>query len=403
MYSIKPAVIATTLVFLGYHLLAQTPPKLYIQIVSHNEPNDNLNQPLRYAKAKKDLLQLAGIVDNKNVKWNLQTSDGLVVGARQDEISTGSNIFKELASSPYRDNIEIDPRSKNNPGRNIADQWYLLDSLGARPTKTVGGFIYHVCQPNNNALIDWWQYTDTLTGLYYRNKIKFELLSGAGSLAPHCNDLNDFGIFKPDTITNFYTHNPARNLWVIGTGCAPLLDSMADEQIVIDLIQSQVELIQKRIWPSDRFYVTRIMTGQREYGPLFFQKISRLIDSLQQIPSSMLKWATLTETFADFQNWQKSSSREYSQWLCNQTTTRINQRSVETSFRLYPNPSNDIFNIEFDDMLEHSLQIYDLTGRQMAIKSKMVSKDRIDLTGSPDGIYFIRVDNKWLEKLIKLK
>ncbi|HNR07224.1 MAG TPA: T9SS type A sorting domain-containing protein [Saprospiraceae bacterium] len=399
MHSI--ALITTWLLFCTT-LASQTIPKLYIQIVSHNEPNDNFNQPLRYAKAKKDLVQLANIVDSKNAKWNLQTPDGLVFGARQDEISTGGNIFEQLANAPYRDNIEIDPRSKNNPGRNIADQWYLLDSLGARPSKTVGGFIYYVCPPNSSSLIDWWQYTDTITGLYYGNKIKFQLLSGAGSLAPHCNDLNDFGIFKPDTTTRFYTHNPARNLWCIGTGCAPLLDSAADEQAIIDLIQSQVDLIQKRIWPSDKFYVTRIMTNQREYGPMFFQKMAKVIDSLNLIPSTQLKWATLSEAFADFEFWQESTNREYSQWLCNQTSTRLLQRSHTVSYRLYPNPFRGVFNIEFDDSMEHQLAVFDLTGRKVSYKSKILYRDRINLSGSPLGTYFIQVDDHRLEKVVLL-
>lgn len=134
------------LLFLGWASFATAqPPPLYIHIVSHNEPTDTLQQPARYARAKANALQLAAIVDAKNAKWNLQTSDGFVFGARQDQSTSGTNIFSTLSAPPYDDNIEIDPRSKNFPGRNIADQWYLLDSLGAHPTTTVGGFIYYVC------------------------------------------------------------------------------------------------------------------------------------------------------------------------------------------------------------------------------------------------------------------
>ena len=123
---------------------------------------------------------------------------------------------------------------------------------------------------------DWWKYQDTITGQYYGNKVKFTLLSGAGSAGAtlHCNDLHDFGVFKPDTTTNFYNHNPSRNLWDIGSGCAPILDSLTDEQTIIDLIQGQVDSIQNGFWPTNKFYVTRIMTNQRDYGPSFFQKIS---------------------------------------------------------------------------------------------------------------------------------
>mgnify|MGYP000288821555 CR=1 FL=1 len=395
----KRFLLFSSLFFAGTQGFSQA-PKLYIHIVSHNEPTDNLQQPLNYAKAKNNALQLANIVDSKNVKWNLQTSDGFVMGARQDEKSTGGNIFKTLANPPYADNIEIDPRSKNFPGRNIADQWYLLDSIGANPTKTVGGFIYYVCPPNNSSLIDWWQYTDTLTGLYYGNKIKFNLLSGAGSLAPHCNDLNDFGIFKPDTTTNFYQHNSARNLWCLGTGCAPVLDSLSDEQAIIDLIQEQVQNIQSGAWPSNKFYVTRIMNNQRAYGPLFFQKITKVFDSLNQIPSTKLKWATIEETFTDFQAWQLSSGLEYSQWLCDQEVNAIAEIPKPDNYSIYPNPSNGIYSFIFKDEQNHTIQIYDCKGSLLQSNSTH-SESKIDLSAMPRGLYFIRIDGTLTEKIIK--
>jgi hypothetical protein len=69
-------------------------PKLYIQLVSHNEPTDNMQTNLNYALAKADLLSMAALVNSKNVKWNLQTSDGLVLGALADQALTSTNILK---------------------------------------------------------------------------------------------------------------------------------------------------------------------------------------------------------------------------------------------------------------------------------------------------------------------
>jgi len=285
-------------------ILAQT-PKLYIHIVSHNEPSDNIeSSALTFNKFKNNALQMANIIDSKNVKWNLQTSDGFILGALkyQSAGTSSTDIFETLSNPPYNDNIEIDPRSKNKNGRNIADQWYLLDSCGANPTNHLGGCIYSttnsILQP-----IDWLQYRNPIIGNIYGNSWQCSIITGAGSFPPHTNDLNDFGVFKPDTTNNFYSHNPSKNLWCMGTGCAPLLDSLDNEQDIIDLIQGQVDSIQNGLWPQDKFYVTRIMTNQREYGPLFFQKISKVIDSLNIIPSSKLQWATIGETFTAFQAW----------------------------------------------------------------------------------------------------
>ena len=378
--------------------LGQT-PKLYIHIVSHNEPTDNLQTTLNYTKAKINILQLANIINNKNAKWNLQTSDGFVLGALNDQASTSTNIFNTLANPPYNDNIEIDPRYKNMGGRNIADQWYLLDSLGANPTTHLGGCIYSTTN-STIAPIDWEQYRIPIIGNIYGNSWQCSIITGAGSYPPHTNDLNDFGIFKPDTATNFYQHNPSKNLWCMGTGCAPVLDSLNDEQAIIDLIQGQVDSIQNGLWPQNKFYVTRIMTNQREYGPLFFQKISKVIDSLNLIPSSKLQWATIGETFTAFQAWQTTSGLDHSQWLCGQTATGLFEENNLDYFTVYPNPSTSNYSINFKDNLNHKFKVYDLMGS--LIESKTINGNyTFELTNQAKGLYILKVDEKIVKKLIK--
>jgi hypothetical protein len=385
-------------------ILAQT-PKLYIHIVSHNEPTDSLDKlpGTKYFNAKSNALQMASIIDSKNAKWNLQTSDGFVIGAlNYDAAGTSStDIFEILANPPYDDNIEIDPRSKNKGGRNIADQWYLLDSCGANPTMTLGGFIWAVCPPASSTSIDWFQYRNPIIGNIYGNSWQCEILSGAGSLTPHCNDLNDFGIFKPISTTNFYTHdsNPTNNLWCIGVGCAPLLDSLSDEQNIIDLIQGQVDSIQNGLWPANKFYVTRIMTNQREYGPLFFQKISKVIDSLNLIPSSKLQWATIGETFTAFQAWQTTSGLDHSQWLCGQTTTGVDNLEANNKFSIYPNPLTNMVSIDFTDNQAHRIEVVDYLG-SILYSSIINASTTIDLSKFSNGIYLIHIDGI-TEKIIK--
>lgn len=381
-------------------ILAQS-PKLYIHIVSHNEPSDNIeSSALTFNKFKNKALQMANIIDSKNVKWNLQTSDGFILGALQYQSAgtSSTDIFETLSNSPYNDNIEIDPRSKNKNGRNIADQWYLLDSCGANPTNHLGGCIYSttnsMVQP-----IDWLQYRNPIIGNIYGNSWQCSIITGAGSYPPHTNDLNDFGVFKPDTTNNFYSHNPSKNLWCMGKGCAPVLDSLDNEQDIIDLIQGQVDSIQNGLWPQDKFYVTRIMTNQREYGPLFFQKISKVIDSLNIIPSSKLQWATIGETFTAFQAWQTTSGLDHSQWLCGQTTTGVDNLVANNKFSIYPNPFTNLVSIDFTENQEHKIEVIDYLG-SILYSSIVNAKTTIDLSKFSNGIYFICIDGR-TEKIIK--
>lgn len=379
-------------------------PKLYVHIVSHNEPNDNLDAPpgINYNKAKSKILTMAGIVNDKNAKWNLQTSDGFVIGALQYDAAgtSATDVFEILSSPPYKDNIEIDPRSKNKDGRNIADLWYLLDSCGANPTTHLGGCIYSTTNPAIQP-IDWLKYRKPVIGNIYGNAWQCSIITGAGSYPPHTNDLNDFGVFKPDTTTNFYHHNSAKNLWCMGTGCAPVLDSLADEQAIIDLIQAQADSIQNGLWPSDKFYITRIMTNQREYGPLFFKKIARVIDSLNLIPASKLQWATVSECFAAFQSWQASSGLEYSQWRCGQTVTGAAGPEVnEMGCVIYPNPSDGVFRIELPDEMPHLIELYDLFGN-LILKKEIAAATTIDYSQYRPGLYFLSIDKRHTRKIVK--
>jgi len=376
-------------------------PKLYIHIVSHNEPTDNIeSSALIFNKFKNNALQMANIINTKNVRWNLQTSDGFILGALQYQSAgtSSTDIFETLAKPPYNDNIEIDPRSKNKGGRNIADQWYLLDSCGANPSHNLGGFIYTTTNPSL-VPIDWLQYRNPIIGNIYGNSWQCSILSGAGSYPPHTNDLDDFGVFKPDTTNNFYSHNPTRNLWCMGKGCAPVLDSLDNEQVIIDLIQSQVDSIQSGLWPQNKFYVTRIMTNQREYGPLFFQKISKVIDSLNLIPSSKLQWATISETFTSFQAWQTTSGLDHSQWLCGQTTSDIENFGINNKILIYPNPFSNTVSIDFNDAQEHKIEVVDNLG-SILYSLIINSNTAIDLSKFSNGLYIVFVDGR-AQKIIK--
>ncbi|NUQ25309.1 MAG: T9SS type A sorting domain-containing protein [Saprospiraceae bacterium] len=384
--------------WLGAKAVCQ-PPILYVHIVSHNEPGDNLQTALNYERAKNRILQLAEIINAKNARWNIQTSDGFVLGALNDQANTANNVFNILANPPYSDNIEIDPRSKNSNGRNIADQWYLLDSLGANPTTHLGGCIYSTTNPSVQP-IDWEQYRNPIIGNIFGNSWQCSIITGAGSYPPHTNDLNDFGIFKPDTATNFYQHNPSKNLWCLGTGCAPLLDSMDNEQAIIDLIQGQIDSIQTGLWPADKFYVTRIMTNQREYGPLFFQKIARVIDSLNTIPSSQMRWATISETFSAFQEWQVNSGLDYSQWQCGQFVTSVAEIANDDFFSIYPNPSAGNYSIDFIDDLDHQIQVFDLMGKSIFFTTSNKNTE-INLSSFSNGFYVVKIDGVFLRKIIK--
>lgn len=374
-------------------------PKIYINFVTHNEPGDNLQAPLNFNITVPKVLQLANLMDSKGASWNLQTCDGFPTGALNLQGAT-SNIFRTLQQSPYSDNIEIDPRNKQTIYPEIADLYHILDSLGANPTTTLGGFLYFSNVPN--PLPDWFQYEDTIIGGTYTNvKWKCNLIWGAGSTSPpHINDLNDYGVWKPDTTIDFYTHNPNRNVWYMGSGCQPLLglDTTENEQTIISTIKGAIDSIQNNLWPSNKFYVYTVTFNQSQFGPTLFQKVSTICDSVNSWGTSKIQWATLTEKLDSFNVWQQNPN-DYSQWLCGETTTPVEANEKTKNYKIFPNPFNDRISIEISDTKKHKVEFLDLFGRTIhtiAIQSDI----SVDLSNYLKGIYFIRIDGR-TEKIIK--
>lgn len=403
----KKALLSILTILYSSLMFAQA-PIVYINIVSHNEPGDNLQNTLKFNTMNTKVLQLAAIVDTKGAKWNLETCDGYPTGAFNFQ-TVNSNIFKTLTTAPYADNIEIDPRPKvvDTATMNIADTYRLLDTLGCNPTTTLGGFVYATTN-QSTAPIDWFKYQKTITGKKYPWKTwKANLMWGAGSYLPHTNDLNDYGIWKPDTVSysateaNFYRHNANRAVWFIGNGCQPIfaLDSTENEQTIITTIKNFVSQVQSGAVPQNKFYVLSVVINQSHFGPTLFQKVSTICDSVNSWDTTKIQWKKLTEKFSLFQSWQTSSNLQYSQWLCDQTLD-IEDINAEDGFNIYPNPTNENFAVKFEDKKQHTVQIYDMIGN-LILSNQVADTWVYDISKYSNGIYFIKVDNVTSKKIIR--
>lgn len=382
-----------------YGLNAQT-PKLYLNIVSHNEPKDSLQKSNEFNRQAYWVPQIANIIQSKGAKYNLQTCDGFIDGAISYQSATsGADVLETLDDMP---NVEIDPRYKSykaGPGkRNYADNAYLLTSIGVNPTHVLGGFLYS----STTGSPDWFPFENTTQGNAYPTAFwAADLLYGPGSFPPHQNDLNDFGVWKPDNINTFYQHNSSRHLWMIGNGCAPLMDSLTDTQPIIDSIQSFCYKLSTGIWPSNKFYSATIMINQSEFGPMLYSKLEQVLDSINITCSSTVEWKLLTEKFSAFQNWQTSSSLEYSQWLCGQNSVGLDENNLdESTFQLFPNPTKDLVSIKFNDNENHLIEVYDLIGNRI-ISLQIHDEGKINLSNFSQGLYFVNCDGKSIKKLIK--
>lgn len=378
---------------LGACLLADAQaPKLYINIVSHNEPGDSLQLLIPFNEHKGLLLQMADLVIDKGAKWNLGTCDGLVDGAiqHQNAFSSNQDILEMLGTPPYGDNIEIDARTKTKFGRNIADTWFLLDSIGARPSDNVSGFIFSSSTAQQP---DWFQFNDTVKGTQYGYEWKAEVIWGAGSLPPHSNDLNDFGIWKPDSVSNFFHHHETRSeIWYQGNGCQPLqsFDSLENEQTIIADIRQAIDSIQGGFWPDTLFYCYSIVVNQREMGPMLFQKLGVIMDSVRFMGNDKVEWAKISEKHDLFLQWRDTTER-ISQWQCPYSMVAVAEPQVEQAAMAYPNPFIDHLSLDFPKGGRHEVTLHDLGGRA-CLRAQVVAGQSIPTGHLAPGLYFISVD-----------
>jgi hypothetical protein len=66
---------------------------------------------------------------------------------------------------------------------------------------------------------------------------------------------------------------------------------------------------------------------------------------------------------------------------------------------LYPNPANDVLNIDFDGCSMNSIVIYNLKG-SLVLNDKS-GKKRLDISALSPGLYLLKLNNKYISKFVK--
>lgn len=100
---------------------------------------------------------------------------------------------------------------------------------------------------------------------------------------------------------------------------------------------------------------------------------------------------------------QKDNSLIHKIYLRYRTvTTGIDEQITKETLRVYPNPTNDIINVQKNVLGEtFELEIYSILGEKLLNTSKTTS---IDISSFPSGIFLLRVkqnDKTWTTKIVK--
>lgn len=432
----KKLVVALVIIF-ALNAKAQT-PKLFFTITSHNEmtsagwnaePYDTGPLYTYYHQTKDSLRKIVDMIYSKGAKYNLQTCQKFVFGCLHAEsAATSSTDILEyaykLGGAPYGRVVEIDPRYKTQAiggyTYNIADVAHLIDSTGAKSSKTVGGFVHYnsTVTPSSAYSVggDWIPFTTTITGVY--QNWKPDIIWGAGSLPPHTHDANNFGSWKPrgtnDSI-DFYCHDPNQKVWIQGNGCAWNLDSAANLNIqsIISDIRSEATKIANGTYPANKFYNASLMINFKDFKKFNLRaSLTQIIDSINaMVTEKKIVWATISQKQDSFNVWSAAKSIPYSQWACGQTTTlapTCNLSGVDEvagydyAFKFYPNPAENEIVIETEQSgtKENVVYVYDNAGRLVQKQTFKQSSVTLLLNKIQPGVYLVKINDSRAKKLI---
>jgi len=399
-------------------------PTLNFGISSHNEPAENYTTAANFIKTRDTLRKIVDLVYAKGAKYNMQLNPNFVQGSLTHELAATNTT--DIIQYAYNiggvpgNVVQIDPRYKQTNMYNIADVSYSINLTGAQASNIVGGFVYYnstVTASQSYSVGDWMPYTTTITA---QNTSTFtwkaNVLWGAGSLPPHTNDADNYGVWKPRGKTDsldFYCHDPAQNLWVQGNGCSWVLTPTTNVNSMIAQIRVEATKIKNGTFPANKFYNGNLMINFSDFGtstvtPTFQMPatLSRVLDSINFMKTQgLINWKTIDQKQTAFQSWAAANSITHSQWRCGQTATLaptcapngISEYSniKDNYLSMMPNPATDKLIVSWSGQMNDKtvLYIFDNLGRMVYEEKISQSIIEINTQEFNSGIYTVVVSN----------
>lgn len=390
---------------------SQTHPPVYFTLASHNEDN-SLWTTFSFYKAKRDLLvQLANIVQSKGAAWSFQSDWKFLLGVAMFDTGSvvsntnGKNLVKWMTEDK---GIFCDPHSHEANGYNYADVAYLHQQLGITPTKVVGGFLYDTIVNGNN----WEDLQDGQYGRMYPSYFWQPDILWGGGTPLHVNDPNPLGAWKPKSMNEYYTHDSAKHLVMLGHGCENHIEDTSNIYYNTEIVRNIVRQLDSGNLPDTGFYPAYSIFNVGDLNSSRVLKISQFIDSVNSLTSGgRVQWKSLTEIY---NIWNSSYGRKPYILMCEDMPLAVEQTStsVPGGYSLsqnYPNPFNPATNIDFTlpERIFTEIRIYDIKGSLVSILfAKELAAGSYTAAwnagGLSSGIYFYSLVTKEFTKTTKM-
>lgn len=281
-------------------LFAQTTPKLYLNFVTHNEGNYTYSSAT-YTSTRDQLTQMAQLCQSKGAKWHLQSDYKLleaVIAYDKGSVTTntnGQNILQYLTQT-YPSTMRCDPHSHEEK-YNYSDIAYLFSSLGVDPGTIIGGYLYDTIVNGQ----DWQLFQNPVAGLYYPSySWAAEIFWGAASWK-HIADPEYYGIWKPKSMTDFYSHDSTNQLIVYGVGCRLEINATSTISEILGTLKPILDAIQNGNATSNGFYTTNIFFQESCLSNSSFlnSTLPELMDSINNyVAKGQMEWMFIQDVVA---------------------------------------------------------------------------------------------------------
>lgn len=268
---------------------------VYLTFTTHNEDGEPYNNFIYYKTKRNFIVQLADSIIKRGVKWSFQSDWKFLQAVKNFDTGSvvlntnGKNLIKWLTEDR---GIKCDPHSHEANGYNYADVAYLHSQLGITPSKVVGGFLYNVVIGGNN----WENLENGIYGRTYTSYFwKPDILWGAGTQS-HINDPQKYGVWKPKSMIDFYSHDSSKNLMLIGNGCSNKIYDTSNITNNVQKFRNIINAISLGVFPDSGFFTASIHSQIGDFSLPQINRIIQFIDSVQiYADQGKIVWKDLQE------------------------------------------------------------------------------------------------------------
>lgn len=380
------------LYFINTPLHSETVKPVSLTFVTHNEENENYTNFNYYILRRNIIIQLADYVQLKGVKWDFQSDWKFLVAVKNFDTGSvivntnGKNLLRWLVEDK---GVSCDPHAHES-SHNYADVAYLHTQLGITPAKIVGGFLYDTIVNGNN-----WENLET--GIYGRIYTSYfwkpDILWGGGT-QNHLDDPQNYGIWKPQSMANFYVHDSLKHLTLIGNGCTNKIFDTTSVTTALNRVKFLIDAIKYNLIPDSGYYTSTVFMSVGQFSTSQLNKMKQFIDSVSvYVSQGRIQWKSIKDNY-DY--WNTIYNRNPFRLQCSDLPVLYSRFDLTAAPQGFYNESVNRLNMNdtFRVCLRNISSPYNIVDSSKALIDSVSLTGNFAFKNAPSGTYYISLKHR---------